>query len=59
MEISSFYTSIPKTTIICYNVPEMWCETDVITIFILGYTSLFYRPNSPKKRKLQNNEKKA
>ena len=57
MEISSFYTSVPKTLIIRY-VPEMWRETDVIAIFILGHTFTFYSPNSPKKRKFQNNEKK-
>ena len=34
--------------IIRYTVPEMWPETDVIVIFILGYTFPFYHPNSPK-----------
>ena len=57
MEISSFYTSVPKTLIIRY-VPEMWRETDVIAIFILGHTFTFYSPNSPEKRKFRNNEKK-
>ena len=45
LEISSFYTSVPKIIIIRYTVPEMWCETDV---FILGYAFSFYPPNSPK-----------
>ena len=36
LEISSSYTSVPKIMIIRYAVPEMWRETDVIVIFILG-----------------------
>ena len=35
LEISSFYTSVPKIMIICYTVPEIWCVTDVI-IFHFG-----------------------
>ena len=30
LEISWFYNSVPKITIICYTVPEMWCLMDVI-----------------------------
>ena len=30
LEISSFYTSVPKTTIIWGTVPEIWSETDRI-----------------------------
>ena len=36
LEISSFYTSVPKIMIICYIVPEIWCLTDVIVIFHFG-----------------------
>ena len=36
LEISSFYTSVPKIMIICYNVPEIWSATDVIVIFHVG-----------------------
>ena len=36
LEISSFYTSVPKIMIICYTVPEIWCVTDVIVIFHFG-----------------------
>ena len=36
LEISSFYTSVPKIMIICYTVPEIWCMTDVIVIFHFG-----------------------
>ena len=35
LEISSFYTSVPKIMIICYTIPEIWCVTDVI-IFHFG-----------------------
>ena len=33
LEISSFYTSVPKIMIIGYTVPEIWCVPDVIVIF--------------------------
>ena len=36
LEISSFYTSVPKTMIICYTVPEIWRMTDVIVVFHFG-----------------------
>ena len=36
LEISSFYTSVPKIMIICYTVPEIWHMTDVIVIFHFG-----------------------
>ena len=36
LEISSFYTSVPKIMIICYTVPEIWCVTDVIVILHFG-----------------------
>ena len=35
LEISSFYTSVPKLMIICYTIPEIWCVTDVI-VFHFG-----------------------
>ena len=42
LEILSFYTSIPKITIICYTVPEIWHMTDLIVIFHFGlFFSLF------------------
>ena len=46
--ISSFYTSVQKIMIIHYTVPKIWRMTDVIVIFILGYTFPFYPPNNPK-----------
>ena len=36
LEISSFYTSVPKLMIICYTIPEIWCVTDVIVVFHFG-----------------------
>ena len=36
LEISSFYTSVPKIMIICYTVPEIWHVTHVIFIFHSG-----------------------
>ena len=33
LEISSFYTSVPKIMILCHTVPEIWHVTDVICIF--------------------------
>ena len=35
LEISSFYNSVPRIMIMCYTVPEIWCEADVI-IFHFG-----------------------
>ena len=32
------FTSLPKVMFIRYTVPEIWLMTDVIVIFILGYT---------------------
>ena len=44
LEISLFYTSLPKIMIICLTVAEMWRETDVIVIFHFG---LFFALLSP------------
>ena len=41
LEISSYYTNLPKIMIICYNVPEIWCVTDVIVIFHFGISPFF------------------
>ena len=58
MEISSFYTSVPKIMIIRYTVPEIWRMTDVIAIFILGYTFPFFLPNSPKNENFKTMKKR-
>ena len=36
LEMSSFYTSVPKIMIICYTVPEIWCMMDITVIFHFG-----------------------
>ena len=36
MEMSSFYTSVPKIMVIWYTVPGIWHVTDVIVIFHFG-----------------------
>ena len=36
--------------IICYNVPEIWCMTDVIVIFDFGLFFPFYFPSSLKNK---------
>ena len=41
LQISSFYTGVPKIMIICYTVPEIWHVSDVIVVFILGYQAFF------------------
>ena len=53
LEISSFYTSVPKIMIICYTVPEIWHMTDVIVIFHFGLFLPFYPPNSLKNQNFQ------
>ena len=41
LEISSFYTSVPKVIIICYTVPEIWRVTDV-TVFVFFHFRQFF-----------------
>ena len=42
LEISSFYTSVPKIMIICYTVPEIWCMTDGFFFFFSFW--VFFSP---------------
>ena len=44
LEISSFYTSVPKIMIICYTVPEIWHKTDVIVIYHFGLSFALLPP---------------
>ena len=53
----SFYTTIPKTMITCYTVPEIWRITDVIVIFYFGLFLPFYPPNSPKNQNFKKIKK--
>ena len=48
LEISSFYTNIPKIMIICYTVLEIQCMTDVIIIFYFGLFFVLLPPTSQK-----------
>ena len=60
LEISSFYISISKITIIYYTVPEIrriWRVTDVIVIFHFGLFFAFYHPNSPENGNFQKVKK--
>ena len=60
MEISSFYTGVPKIMMMAYTVPDIWQVTDVIVIFYFGlYFSLYPTPppppppNSPKNKNIK------
>ena len=44
LQISSFYTSVPKIIIIYYTVPEIWRVTDVIAIFHFRLFFALLRP---------------
>ena len=56
LEISSFYTSVPKIMIIGYTVPEIWHMMDVIIIF-LGYFLPFYCSNHQKNENVKKIKK--
>ena len=49
LEISSFYTSVPKTTITWGMVPEMWSETYRIFCYFGPFFALFPLPPPRKK----------
>ena len=55
LEVSSFYTSVPKIMIICYTVPEIWHDRQLF--FILGYFLPFYPCNSPKNQSFKKMKK--
>ena len=58
LEISSFYTSVLKIMIICYNVLEIWCMTVVIVIFHFGLFFAFLPPpNNPKTKNFKKTKK--
>ena len=54
LEISLFYTSVPKIVIICYTVPAIWRVMDVI-FFILGYFFCPFTPLTTQKIKILKN----
>ena len=47
LEISSFYTNIPKIMIICYNVPEIWRLANANFILHLGPFCVLFPPSTP------------
>ena len=47
LEISSFYTNVPKIMIICYNVPEIWRLANANFIFYLGPFCVLFPPATP------------
>ena len=57
LEISSFYTSVPKIMIICHTVPEIWCVTGVIVIFHFGLFFALLHPCSPKNKNFKKMKK--
>ena len=57
LEISSFYTCVPKLMIICYTIPEIWCVTDVIVVFHFGLLFSLLPRNSPKNQNFKNMKK--
>ena len=59
LEISSFYTSVPKLIIICYTVPEIWCMMDVIVIFHFGLFFALLPLQQPEKWKFPKKWKKS
>ena len=61
VEISSFYTSVTKTMILCYVAPEIWHATHVIVIFYFGLFFTLLQPPAlppPCSPKNQNFKKK-
>ena len=59
IEISSFYTSVPKIMIICYTFLEIWHITHVIVVFHFGQFFSLLPPSQCKKTKFQKIKKKA
>ena len=55
LEMSSFYTSVPKILIICCTVLEIWHMTYVV--FHFGHFLPYYLPNSPKNEHLKKMKK--
>ena len=57
LEISPFYTSVPKIMIICYTVPEIWHVTYVIFIFHFGLFFALLPSNSSKNKNFKTRKK--
>ena len=52
LEISSFYTSVPKIMIICYAILEIWHMTHVIVVFHFGQYFFPFTPLTAQRSKL-------
>ena len=50
MEISSIYTREPKTIIICYTVPKIWCMTDYFSFWATFCPFTPLTPQNTKKK---------
>ena len=57
LEISSFYTSVPKIMIIGYTVLELWRVPDIIAIFHFELFFTLSPPNSPKNENVKQMKK--
>ena len=53
LDMSSFYTSVPKIMIVCYTVPEIWCMMDAIAIFYFGLFFALLHPLTAQKKILK------
>ena len=53
MEISSIYTREPKTIIICYTVPKIWCMTDYFSFWATFCPFTPLTPQNTKKKHLE------
>ena len=58
LEISSFYTSVPKIMVICFTIPEIWHVTYVIVIFHFGLFFCAFTPLTSLKMKIKKKIKK-
>ena len=58
LEISSFYTYVPKIMIISYIVPEIWCMMDVILIFYFGLFFILLHLNNLKNQNFTKMKKR-
>ena len=59
LQASSFYTSVPKTMILCYAVPAIWCAMDVIFVFHFGLRFALLPPLKVWKLKINKKWKKT
>ena len=56
LEISSFYTCVPKIIIIWCAIPEIWSDIDIIFV-LLGHLLPFYPSNDPENQSFEKMKK--